>query len=131
MFCYCFASHHNIITQPQFHLCCIINSNDHISSDFFQTIVHLIHFIQNIVHLIHFLYQSPSHSDLPYLVTLILHCHSILLSLPPLLYCVILYCITLFYVCNNLLLRHIINILSESNRIKVALVVNLKLVFTD
>ena len=48
---YEFASHHDIMTQPQLLSCYIINFNDPI---------HLIS-IRPIVHLIHFLYHSPYH----------------------------------------------------------------------
>ena len=37
------------------------------------------YFLQSTVHLIHFIYNSPSHSHLPYSVALILHGHSTLL----------------------------------------------------
>ena len=83
MFCCWFVSHHDIITQPQLHFCYIIKFSYHISTYFLQAIVFLIHFHQTIVHLIYISYHSPSHSDLPYLVKLISHCYSTLLSLPP------------------------------------------------
>ena len=51
--------------------------------NFLQTIVHLIHFLQIIVHLIHIIYESASHSDLPYLVRLMSHRHLILSAFPP------------------------------------------------
>ena len=69
IFFYWFASHHDIITQPQLLSCYIINFNDHISSCFLQTTAHFIHF----------LYHSLSHSDLLYFVTLMSDRHSILL----------------------------------------------------
>ena len=37
------------------------------------------YFLQSTIHLIHFIYHSPFHSHVPYLVALILHCHSTLL----------------------------------------------------
>ena len=53
---YWFASHYDILTQPQLFSCYIINFNDpiHLTS------------VRPIAHLIHFLYHSPWHSDLPF-----------------------------------------------------------------
>ena len=53
---YWFASHYDILTQPQLFSCHIINFNDpiHLTS------------VRPIAHLIHFLYHSPWHSDLPF-----------------------------------------------------------------
>ena len=69
----------------------------HVSSHFLQSTLHCscfisfhpvhtslimfhFYFLQSTVHLIHFIYYSPSHSYLPYLVWIILHGHSSLLS---------------------------------------------------
>ena len=81
-----FALHRDIITQPHFYHCYIPTSQSifHLSSFRLQSISFISFRPQSISLIIHFLYHSPSHSHLPYLVTLISsHCHSTLLSLPP------------------------------------------------
>ena len=69
--------------------CFILFPSVHTSLFSFHLIFFSPHFIDHVsflfpsVHLIHFIYHSPSHSylNLPYLVPLILHGHSTLLSL--------------------------------------------------